>query len=375
MSRRVLAVLHEEVEGGATLALLRVLPFLEEGGYEFEFWAPRPSALADALVSRGRVVHGLPRHMRFSVAGLREPPGPRARAAGVVRSLRALRALVGRRDYDLVHLNTLLTMPEALALRRSGVPRLLHVHEMVPADIRGRASSAAIRASCDAVVAVSDASAAALAALGVPARVAYNGVRLAEPPRPADRQRPVVGAVGTVSKRKGSDLVLEVARALRARRAEVDVRLIGPLAPGPEKAWARELVGRAAAAGASYTGQWDMPAVLGEVDVVLVPSRSDPFPLVVLEAMAAEVPVVATRVDGIPEQLSEDTGLLVESEDVAGLADAVCALAEDPARRRAKGAAARARVAREFTLERQAEALLGAYAEALAGARTCGRSA
>src|SRR4051794_30375110 len=54
----VLVAVHEEEIGGATRALLRVLPLMRERGWQFVFWAPCPSALADELTADGLVVHG-----------------------------------------------------------------------------------------------------------------------------------------------------------------------------------------------------------------------------------------------------------------------------------------------------------------------------
>jgi glycosyltransferase involved in cell wall biosynthesis len=81
--------------------------------------------------------------------------------------------------------------------------------------------------------------------------------------------------------------------------------------------------------------------------------------------MAMGLPVVGSRVGGIPEELGHDSGLLVESEDVDGIAAAVMRLAAAPEMRDALGAAGRRRVERLFTLEQQAEGLDRAYREAL----------
>ena len=93
----------------------------------------------------------------------------------------------------------------------------------------------------------------------------------------------------------------------------------------------------------------------------------DPCPLAVLEAMASGLPVVASRVGGIPEEVGEDGGLLVEAEDVDGIAAAVVRLAGEPDLRASLGTAGRRRVERLFTLERQADGIDAAYREALAG--------
>ena len=97
-----------------------------------------------------------------------------------------------------------------------------------------------------------------------------------------------------------------------------------------------------------------------------MPSRSDPFPLAVLEAMSAGVPVVGSRVDGIAEQLAGGAGVLVEPGDPWALADAILTLHADPERRRILGLRGRERALSLYSLERQAESLARAYRAAMA---------
>ena len=83
-------------------------------------------------------------------------------------------------------------------------------------------------------------------------------------------------------------------------------------------------------------------------DVFCLPSRDDPFPLVVLEAMSLGVPVVAFDVGGVREQVG-DTGLLVPPEDTSALAEALETVAADPELRARLGRAARARAWERFS--------------------------
>jgi glycosyltransferase involved in cell wall biosynthesis len=94
--------------------------------------------------------------------------------------------------------------------------------------------------------------------------------------------------------------------------------------------------------------QGEMPAAYAAADFTACPSVwQEPFPVVNVEVMAAGKPIVASRVGGIPELVDDGvTGLLVEPERPAELAEAIVALANDPARRRAFGAAGRRRAER-----------------------------
>ncbi len=99
------------------------------------------------------------------------------------------------------------------------------------------------------------------------------------------------------------------------------------------------------------------------------PARADTFPSGVLEALACGTPVVASRVGGIPEQVTGETGVLVEPGDPAALAGAIESLLADPARRERMSTAAAADARARFSLDRQVDAYVALYEEvAAAGA-------
>jgi len=102
---------------------------------------------------------------------------------------------------------------------------------------------------------------------------------------------------------------------------------------------------------------------LQAADLYVHPSRADTFPSGVLEALACGTAVVASRVGGIPEQLSEETGVLVEPGDPAALASAIESLLGDSERRARMGAAGAADARQRFSLERQIEDYAELYAE------------
>jgi glycosyltransferase involved in cell wall biosynthesis len=141
--------------------------------------------------------------------------------------------------------------------------------------------------------------------------------------------------------------------------------MVGDLVVGGERPWAQHVLDDAQRDGILHRSGVEPYAELAEWDVFVLPSRMDPCPLAVLEAMASGLPVVASRVGGIPEEVGDDGGLLVESEDVDGIAAAVLRLAGEPDLRAVLGAAGRRRVERLFTLERQAEGIDAAYRAAI----------
>ena len=94
----------------------------------------------------------------------------------------------------------------------------------------------------------------------------------------------------------------------------------------------------------------------------MVPSRSDALPLILLQGMAAGLPVVASAVGGIPEAVSDGgEGQLVRPDDPAALAAAINRILADPAAARACGAEARLRVEREFSLAKMIRGYLECY--------------
>ncbi len=211
----------------------------------------------------------------------------------------------------------------------------------------------------DRVVAVSDSVRDALAPLGLAVHVEPPSLVDLDAPLPRAEARralgidvdtPLVLGVGRLAPIKGFDVLAAAATRL-TRPARVAV-----IGEGPE----RGNLGRLELLGAKE----DAAALLAAADVVVCPSRSEGFPQVPLQAMAAEVPVIGTDVPGLSEVVEPDvTGLLVRSEDPAGLAAAIDALLADPDRRRALGAGGRRRlVARGLTREAMVARTLAAYA-------------
>jgi glycosyltransferase involved in cell wall biosynthesis len=97
----------------------------------------------------------------------------------------------------------------------------------------------------------------------------------------------------------------------------------------------------------------DVPAILSESDLFVLPSESEASPNVILEAMAAGLPVVASNVGGIPELVTDGvTGSLVPPADSDALAAALLDLLDHPGRATAFGQAGRARIEQEHSFDR-----------------------
>jgi glycosyltransferase involved in cell wall biosynthesis len=114
----------------------------------------------------------------------------------------------------------------------------------------------------------------------------------------------------------------------------------------------------------------DIPALLLASDLFVLPSRYEGFPLALLEAMAAEVPVVATRIAGVDELVVDgQNGNLVEAGDSAGLGTAITNLLADPGRRKALATRGHELVLQRYGAEATAARVTHVYDELLSAAR------
>jgi glycosyltransferase involved in cell wall biosynthesis len=379
LPNRVLLILHEESLGGASRGALRALEPLAEAGLDLHVWCARPSPLFDELSAAGLSVAGAPRPLRYSLARLREPPGALRRVAATARSLAAFRRHLRALRPDLVHANATLSLPEALVARMSGFPVLVHYHDSYH-DLDGGSRKwslvrgAAWRLGHD-VAAISRSTAQPLERGGRSPHILPEPVSV--PAAPASRLKPpasplVVATVGALGPRKGTDLFIDAAERLAGTTPKLEFHLIGGLEDAPSEQWASEQLARARAAGVVYRERVDVEAELPGWDIVVVPSRREPFGLVVVEAMAAGRPVIGARVDGIAETLADGGGVLVAPGDAAALADAIADLARGPERRAELGARGYELVAR-YDSRRAAERLARVYVAVLRTAAMKGR--
>jgi glycosyltransferase involved in cell wall biosynthesis len=364
----VVVVLQDEVLGGSTIALLRMLPYLEDRGWEVSFWCSQPSPLFDDLAAEGRAVAGAPRLMKYRLQSLRHPPGVRTRLASFPRSLAALRRHLREVRPDLVHANGRRAVPEALVARASGFRVVGHMHDGAVPGVRGLLGRLAPWLAAHEVVVVSE-SHADLHRLGrrEPRVVPGSAVRpkQAHWPDRSPGAAPVVGTIGWVSERKGTDVFVDMAEHLRDAGVDADLRIVGRVEDGPEKPWALEQLARGERAGVRHLGELDVSEELPGWDVMVLASRQEPFGLVVTEAMSFGVAVVGSDVDGIADQLRDGAGILVPVGDGAALARAVAGLVRDPQRRAQLGGAGHRRYLERYTPERAADALETVWNDAL----------
>ena len=277
----------------------------------------------------------------------------RARNLRDVAAFRRLLAVIREHRIELIHAHlTYSSIWSAIASRLTKVPAIASLHvspnatrtlkdsalHRVATDLRDRLMRAILNRWSRIVVMVSGALRDDYLARGLApqkVRVVHNGIELDRFRRPREESRarlerelgipagpPIIATVAVLRPQKGIEVLLEAARSVR----DAYFVIIGD---GPLRAEWTKLAGTLGVADrvrwAGFRG--DVDALLAGCDLFVHPSLDDAFPTVLLEAMAAGLPIVASRVGGIPEIVNPGvTGELVPPNDPAALAAAINAL-------------------------------------------------
>jgi len=196
-------------------------------------------------------------------------------------------------------------------------------------------------------------------------RVVRNGVGDAEFVPVATRaDASELVSVGELRAVKGVDVLIESLALLKRRGRRLSATIAGE---GPEGPRLRSL--------AEHLGVTDLVRFVGHrtareafamARILVVPSRAESLPYILLEAAAAGIPVIATRVGGVPEIYGAEAAHLIPANDPGALADAIVASLEEPDELHRLAQALQSRVRREFSINAMVENGLAAYREALA---------
>ena len=330
--------------------------------------------LATELRSRGHTVLpvGLSKGTgwlgaRFEAAGF-HPATFDLRSPLDFAAVRQLTSILRDFRADVVHSHEFtMAVYGAAAARRAGARHVITMHGGLyyAAALRRRIAMRWATRRSDALVGVSLATAKELQrSLGIaPPRlqIVPNGIPMRIGTRDHVRRELSIApgellivAVGNLYPVKGHAVLLDALASLRDRtgwRLAIAGR-------GEEEA---SLRARAAAAGVAERihilgFRDDIPDILAAGDIFAMPSLSEGLPLALVEAMSFGLPVVVSRVGGIPEVVTDNVdALLVPPSDVAALAGALRALIDDPVRRRRLGDAARTRARRDYAIGTMAD--------------------
>ena len=297
-----------------------------------------------------------------------------------LRGVGRLKQLVLRHQYQVLHAHTPRTaLLTAIAARRLGLPWIYHVHSPVSRDserrvqnwINGLVERFCLR-SASRVVVVSPSLESYMRERGVEERRIIcipNGVPTTELQRPTVpvASPMVVGMVALFRPRKGTEVLLKALQHATSQDQNICLRLIGGFETPEYEQQIRQLV-------AQYQLEDRVEFVgftnnvgeqLTQLDVMVLPSLyGEGLPMVVLEAMAAGVPVVASRVEGATTAiLHHKTGMLVEPDNAQELGDTLIEFATGSLDHQAMATAAVARHAEHFSDTAMAHGMAAVYRE------------
>jgi glycosyltransferase involved in cell wall biosynthesis len=345
----VLLVGHEASLTGAPFALLGIARWLRhDAGWRVSTAVLRDGPLVPAFAELGPVILPVNGRLDLELAGV-----------------------------DVVYANTLATARFVMGTPAlAHVPVVLHVHELwASVHALGQADVTAALRRADRIVTVSRAVTDMVESL-VPERrgAIVRASELVEPTRADALRRPgavtedaapddfVVGGMGTIDMRKGADAFVRLASTTRAklqtRAGGRPVRFVWIGRPTPDASLVQYDAERLdPAPGVKFLGELADPLpYLRRFDALAMTSREDPYPLVMLEAGLAGVPMVCFERSGGPQEFSATgAGLAVPYLDVDAMADALLLLRDHPYVAHAVGRAARAQVEFENRAELVAE--------------------
>ena len=339
-TKRILSVQPVGDGGGSEHALIRVIRQLTEDGWECHVAVPAPVRLADEYAAAGAILHIVPM-ARLTTSGGRGRW--LAYAARWPVSVLRLTLLARRVDVEVMHSNSLHSWYGWAAAGLVRRPHVWHAREIVfqsPAALRVERWLA--QHFADVVVAVSGAVAAQLEPGNVTVITDEADARFG--PERAGRFRagagiadgtPLVGSVARVDTWKGFDVLLDAFVAIREIRPDLELVVAGGPVAGKEDYAARLQRRAESLPGVHWLGpRRDVGDLMADLDVfVQVSTEPEPFGLVVVEALASGVPVVAGAAAGPLEILGAEAvhalapaGRLVEPGDTQALTEAVLAL-------------------------------------------------
>lgn len=387
-SMRLLSVINNPVFGGGHNNLIRLAEPLARRGWETIAVGPaEPGATGmERARTAGIEVIEMPLHRLRATPRL----GPHV---GLVRGMRpeveAIRRLIRERDIDLVQAHGPTNPHAAMAAHLEGVAVVWHIYDTrAPLALRAGTTRIVVRLADAATVIGHELVRAhpGLERLGdrlivvLPPVVADDFAQTPERREAARTEMAVpagalvVGTVGNRNPSKGHDHLVRAVAELRETHPDAVARVLGAPSP-PHAAYEQGVREEARRLGLGEPETFSIldpgrrvPDLIGGFDVFALTSvpRSEGMPTVILEGMAAGLPVVATRVGAVAEVVEDGvTGFVVPPLDDRAMAAALARLAADPELRRRFGEEGRRRVLERYDIEALADEHARAYEIAL----------
>jgi|AntRauTorcE11898_2_1112593.scaffolds.fasta_scaffold06668_3 glycosyltransferase involved in cell wall biosynthesis len=364
---KVLNTIDDPRTGGPQLRSLAVAEQLRKQGIETEFLLPDGDDGFDTMATdEGFVVH------RPGISRIHPPKQVGTNLKYLLTFPQAVSRIYRRiedRGIDVVHTNMSTSFAPAIAASRSSASFAWHFNDtLIPRPIKNIAARAAMTLA-DEIVVASESVADYYFPDHINTTTIYSPVDITkfdpETVTPTEyltksresKETVVIGTVGNVNPIKGHKHFI---RAIAMVKAQTDRRVIAPIVGAKldsREAYYAELVELCEELGVSenvvFLGKRDdIPELMAQFDVFVLSSIAEACPMVVLEAMAMECPVVATQVGGVPEQITDgEEGWLVPAKNPPQLAAAIGDVLQNQNEATIRSQKARQRVCSMFSLE------------------------
>ncbi len=378
----ILMISHSAETSGAPRVLLDVADILRKH-YHVTLLFPAHGPMTDLAAKCGHEVIVVPNPQK----GLSECRSLMEKARllfGRIRHILGVRRVARKGRYDLIYLNSSASLYSGIGLFMTPYRRLWHMHEDLSQNSPGAwIKRRVIAHRCALVIFVSPSNAGIFG--GPPTDIAWrtipNGVEVGHFVNPAEDseyraryqdcpENLCVGTLSFISHRKGIDIFLQAMERVCRHHPEVRAVIPGDLSAAETDyaALIGELANRPGLSGRVFFPGYcrNAPGYLTSLTLFVLPSRNDPMPLSVLEAMAAGKAIVATDVGCVREMLNPpECGIIVPPGDSTALADAILEALDNPGKLKDMGKAARKRAGLHYSPERFQSEILSAVRDAL----------
>jgi glycosyltransferase involved in cell wall biosynthesis len=367
---RVVHYNHTGVVAGAERVLLNTLPHLRDQGVQSVVLSPDGPLQNEAARLGIETKQCHPLEARFTWNPIKFSKYTRSFAT----SIRSLRMQLRSLQPEVVHANSVRAgLVASMATVGLKLPIVWHVHDTLPKhpfSVGIRSLAALSRRTSQ--IAVSHATARTFCGLTWRRRltekteVLHNvatGLRAESTEQQRDRLRAdlgatdrfLIGCVGQICTRKNQIAMVEIFAEVLKSCPQALLLIVGSALFPHYKPYEDRIRQRIEDLGISASvlmlgNRKDVPLLLETMDLLVLPSRNEPFPMILLEAMSAGLPTVAFAVDGVPELLADRrTGWLVRSGDAAQMVRAILWAEKHPEQRRRVASAARLALTRRDT--------------------------
>lgn len=267
--------------------------------------------------------------------------------------------MIRERQIHLVYLNTSVSIWAAKAARSLKVPVISHIRE----DLRGP-NNLVIRSKIqlwsDRIILISNwmksfmTSKKAVVVHNSIDLMDFNSLRPDIIKRQLNIKGPSIAYVGTLEERKGVKYLIQAFPKIKTSFPQLKLLIVGSTLPG-QKSYVNKLKSIIKDPNLMFLGaRNDVYDIMAACELLIVPSLSEAFGRVIIEAMACSKPVIATNVGGIPEIIEDGkTGIIIKPRSLAEIAKEATLLLKNRQKMDSMGLAARKRVEQYFTIERQ----------------------